>query len=33
MRGIPIFISSKIFDEINAKGNRNKFAASLILFI
>ncbi|BFI75731.1 hypothetical protein [Sulfurisphaera ohwakuensis] len=33
MRGIPMFISNKIFNEINAKGNRNKFAASLILFV
>ncbi|WP_286188890.1 hypothetical protein [Sulfolobus sp. S-194] len=33
MKGIPMFISNKIFNEINAKGNRNKFAASLLLFL
>jgi len=33
IRGIPMFISNKIFNEIDAKENKNKFAASLILFI
>lgn len=33
IRGIPMFVSNKIFNEINAKENKNKFAASLILFI
>ncbi|AKA74517.1 hypothetical protein SULI_11940 [Saccharolobus solfataricus] len=31
--GIPMLVTNKIFDKIYAKENRNKFIASLILFI
>ncbi|WP_221290840.1 hypothetical protein [Stygiolobus caldivivus] len=31
--GIPLFITKKIFDEINIKGNINKYIASLILYV
>lgn len=31
--GVPTFILHKLFNEINVKGNRNKYIASLILFI
>jgi len=30
--GLPAFILHKLFNEINVKGNRNKYVASLILF-
>ncbi|QXJ32294.1 hypothetical protein J5U21_01945 [Saccharolobus shibatae] len=33
MRGIPLFILNKMFSEINVKGNRNRYIASLILFV
>ncbi|BDB98510.1 hypothetical protein [Saccharolobus caldissimus] len=32
IRGLPAFILHKLFNEINVKGNRNKYIASLILF-
>ncbi|MEM1627089.1 MAG: hypothetical protein QXV69_07440 [Sulfolobaceae archaeon] len=32
VNGIHVFVLNKIFSEIDAKGNRNRYLASLILF-